>query len=429
MFWFLKKLHKMQIPVNIPSSMNTDRRNPKALTAPEAAEDLPVVALVGISGYGRVHLSWLEDMAANQRLHFAAAVVINPDEEREACERLRARGVRLYEDWRAMLEAWKGRLDLCMAPVPIHLHAEVTVAALEAGANVLVEKPIAATVGQARAVQAAEHRTGRWVAVGYQDIYSASTIRIAAQLAAGRIGRLRSVRWLGLWPRPESYYRRTSWAGRVMVAGQPVRDSPLNNAMAHYLNLSLHWAWAGSGLMPEPMVAEAELFRSYLIESFDTAVVRLRTSAGVTIHAAVSHCCPEERPITLRIFGDEGELQWIHRQKAVWLSGGVEIEEFALGDKDEAMKAMFEAVLARLDSPLAQICTSEQALLQVRAIEALPVEIHCIPPPFSRRISKNGDSSMVVKNIAADLAACLHSGALPSEIGVEWAKSANFSIK
>ena len=393
------------------------------MPGPARRPSRPAVALVGISGYGRVYLRWLEAMVARRRLRFAAAVVINPDEEREACDRLRALGVKLFRDWRE-LETLAGGLDLCLIPTPIHWHAEITVAALEFGANVLVEKPLAGSLAQARAIQAAEARTGRWVAVGYQDFYAPSTIEIAQQLAAGRIGRIRSVRWLGLWPRSAEYYRRNGWAGRKVLDDRPVRDSPLNNAMAHYLNLALYWAGAGQGTPAHPERAEAELFRCYPIENFDTAVTRMFTAEGVMIQSAVTHCCEENRPIEIRVSGDEGEMSWVHGREAVWKSGGGAVERVDLSQGEETMNAMFSTVLARLRDPGARICTSTLARPQVAAIEALPEEVRDIAPVWLERASSREEARLFVRNISADLEACLRRAALPSELGLAWARPA-----
>jgi predicted dehydrogenase len=399
------------------------RRIPRDIAGPARKPSRPSVALVGISGYGRVYLRWLEAMVARRRLRFAAAVVINPEEEREACERLRALGVKLFRDWRE-LATLAGSLDLCLIPTPIHWHAEIAVSALQFGANVLVEKPLAGSLVQAEAIQAAEARTGRWVAVGYQDFYAPSTIEIARQLAAGRLGRIRSVRWLGLWPRSAEYYRRNDWAGRKVLHGRPVRDSPLNNAMAHYLNLALYWAAAGQGTPAVPERSEAELFRCYSIENFDTAVTRFFTPDGVMIQSAVTHCCEENRPIEIRVTGDEGEMSWVHRREAVWKSNTGPVERVDLSGCEETMNAMFSSVLARLRDPEARICTSAMARPQVAAIESLPEDVREIVPPWVARASSREEPRLYVPNIAEDLEACLRSGALPSELGIAWARPA-----
>ncbi|HSI82876.1 MAG: Gfo/Idh/MocA family protein [Candidatus Methylacidiphilales bacterium] len=331
----------------------------------------PRMALVGVSGYGRVYLRWLEAARQRGEIEFVAATVVNPEEERETCQRLAGMGVRIYTSWETMLEDLKGRLDLCMIPAPIHLHASIAVSALEGGANVLVEKPLAGSLAQAALIQDAERRTGRWIAVGFQDVYAPSTQAISRKLLEGRIGTIQKVRWLGLWPRTEDYYRRNNWAGRLSVDGLPVRDSPLNNAMAHFLNLSLLWAGSAPGCCAWPSRVTGELFRHHPIESFDTAFVQIRTDTAVDIRAAATHYCVKEHSIRVKIQGTEGELNWHHGREAVLTFPGGE-ELYPLEPSHEAsVEYMFRAVLRKCVDPSTPVCTSAQAMPHVAAIEAL----------------------------------------------------------
>ncbi len=102
-------------------------------------------AIIGVSGYGATIYSDLMREKNNGLLEITAATIINQNEEKAKCDELKAMGCRLYTDYREMLGNEK--LDICFIPTGIHLHAPMTVAALEAGVNVVVEKPAAATVG------------------------------------------------------------------------------------------------------------------------------------------------------------------------------------------------------------------------------------------------------------------------------------------
>src|SRR5690606_23619104 len=192
----------------------------------------------------------------------AAVTVINPDEEARTVAGLRALGCEVYPDYRTMLERQRGQIDLCLVPTGIDWHARMTIDALRAGANVLVEKPLCCSLAEAGAIAAAEAETGRFVAVGLQDFYEPGTAWLKEQRDRGVIGDLESIRFLGLWRRPRQYFERNGGAGRLEVDGQPVLDSPLSNALAHYAMLSLHLA----GPDPEDAAivtqVEAELLRA-----------------------------------------------------------------------------------------------------------------------------------------------------------------------
>ena len=71
-----------------------------------------------------------------------------------------------YEDWRAMLAA--ERLDAVLVCTPPDVHREVVLGAAEAGLAIYLEKPVAHTLDDARAIAAAVDGAGVVCAVGYQ---------------------------------------------------------------------------------------------------------------------------------------------------------------------------------------------------------------------------------------------------------------------
>lgn len=71
-----------------------------------------------------------------------------------------------YEDWRAMLGA--ERLDAVLVCTPPDAHREVVLGAAEAGLAVYLEKPVAHTLDDARAIAAAVDGAGVVCAIGYQ---------------------------------------------------------------------------------------------------------------------------------------------------------------------------------------------------------------------------------------------------------------------
>ena len=103
-----------------------------------ATKKLPRVALIGISGYGRIHLQLARECRDRGEVEIVAATVINQEEEAQNVAELRQHGCEIFADYREMLGAFRGRIDLCLIPTGIHWHTRMTIAALEAGANVLL---------------------------------------------------------------------------------------------------------------------------------------------------------------------------------------------------------------------------------------------------------------------------------------------------
>src|SRR5690606_17230028 len=88
----------------------------------------------------------------------------------------------------------------------------------------------------------------------------------------------------------EAYYRRSGWAGKIRdPEGRWILDSPANNAMAHDLHNMFYVLGKKTDESAVPAWVEAELYRAYPIENFDTAAVRCRTADGVDVLFYVSH--------------------------------------------------------------------------------------------------------------------------------------------
>src|SRR5919204_1512862 len=98
---------------------------------------------------------------------------------------------RVYEDHAALLEA--GQLDAVVISAPAATHAEITVAALDAGAHVFVEKPLCITLADADRIIAARDRAQRVVQVGYMKRFDPAWERMLAELP-GSAAELRYIR-------------------------------------------------------------------------------------------------------------------------------------------------------------------------------------------------------------------------------------------
>jgi predicted dehydrogenase len=247
----------------------------------------------------------------------------------------------------------------------------MTIAALRSGANVLVEKPLAGSIAEVEAVEAEERKSGRFVAVGFQDLYEPSAAWLKQELINQTIGEIRSVRFLGIWPRGRSYFTRNDWAGRLQSGGVPVLDSPLNNAFGHFVMLSLYFA------SPEeqgaaPAVPEGvELFRAHAIESFDTAVVKLRTRGDVKIWCGVSHVSHETVEPEIFIQGAGGTAGWRFENETWLVDMHGRRQQRAMPNITGTRQAMMAAVLRRLKQPDEPICGVALARRHTEVIEAI----------------------------------------------------------
>lgn len=117
-------------------------------------------------------------------------------------------GVKVYQDWRQLLEKEK-HLDSVNVSTPDHMHGPITLSALERGLNVYTQKPLTQTIHEAREVARLASAKKVVTQMGIQLHSSAIHQTIAATVRAGTIGKVKEVHsWSGKhWgdtkPRPD----------------------------------------------------------------------------------------------------------------------------------------------------------------------------------------------------------------------------------
>ena len=382
---------------------------------------VPRVALIGVSGYARIYLDLARAARDRGEIDLCAVVIINPHEEAATEAELRQHGSAVYRDYEAMLRRESGRLDLCLIPTGIPWHARMTLAALAAGAHVLVEKPLAGSLAEVAAIRAAEAATGRFVAVGFQDIYSPVNRWLKQELCNGAIGRLHTVRFIGLWPRPAAYFTRNPWAGRLHADGTQVLDSPLNNAFAHFVNLSLYLAGPTPAAGASVTIESAELLRAHAIESFDTSVVRARSPEGISFWFGATHTCHELREPEIYLEGSAGRVEWKHERNCLLIRADGRTVEHVLPDSVANRQSMFAAVLAKLRAPDTIVCTTALAERHTAFVEAVhdAARVQAVPADLiSWEKPANGTAPVpVVNGLEAALYRALAARSQLSETG------------
>jgi predicted dehydrogenase len=145
---------------------------------------------VGVIGLGEVaqviHLPVIESLP--DRYELAAVCDISPGLLKRVGDRYRVE--RRYGDGREMVAA--GGLDCVFVLNSDEYHAECTIAALEAGLDVLVEKPMCLSPREAEEIIAARDRSGRTVMVAYMRRFAPAFEAAVERLPA--LGPIRYVR-------------------------------------------------------------------------------------------------------------------------------------------------------------------------------------------------------------------------------------------
>jgi len=140
----------------------------------------------GLLSTARINRSLIAGVRASKRSHLTAIASRELPKGREFAQNwdiLTAYGS--YEDLLA-----DPNIDVIYNPLPNHLHALWTIKALEAGKHVLVEKPIALSVSEVRAIRQAALKNGKIVAEAFMYRHHPQTLKVQELVAAGEIGEI-----------------------------------------------------------------------------------------------------------------------------------------------------------------------------------------------------------------------------------------------
>lgn len=220
-------------------------------------------ALVGCGKVGQIHAQALQSLPESE---FVAVC----DADLKRAESFAAKfNVRPFADVRTMIRESGAQAISVATPHP--LHAEATIAAAEAGAHVLVEKPLAANLRDCDAMIVAARKANIKLGVISQRRFYEPVRRMKDAIDAGKIGRPVLALFVMYSWRDEAYYRSDPWRGRWDTEGGGV----LVNQSPHQLDL-LQWFM---GPIAEISGAWAN-FNHPFIEVEDTAVALIRFQNG-----------------------------------------------------------------------------------------------------------------------------------------------------
>ncbi|MFH2113538.1 MAG: Gfo/Idh/MocA family oxidoreductase [Spirochaetota bacterium] len=187
-------------------------------------------------------------------------------------------GIQPYGDIAEMVAGSTADVVIVASPHPQHKDHAIT--ALQAGAHVLVEKPMAILVEDCDEMMAAAIKAGRLLSVICQRRWYPSVQRIRKAIDAGKLGEpaLGQVVMLG-W-RDQAYYASDPWRGSWEHEGGGV----LVNQAPHQLDL-LQW------LMGPALEVSAywENLNHPYVEVEDTAVASIRFAGGALGSVLVSN--------------------------------------------------------------------------------------------------------------------------------------------
>lgn len=265
-------------------------------------------------GCGRISPNHIE-AAKNSKLDFVAMCDILPSVMEEKSEKFGLSEVRKYTDYKEMLE--KEKPELVAIATESGKHAAIALDCIEAGCNVIIEKPIALSIADADAIITAGKKKGVLVCANHQNRFNKSVQYIRKALEEGRFGKLSHGAAHIRWNRGKSYYDQAPWRGTWAQDG-----GCLMNQCIHNIDL-LRWMMGDE--VDEVMAYTDQLEHSYLeAEDLGMAIVKFKNGSYGLIEGT-TNVYPKNLEETLYIFGEKGTA------KAAGTSDNI-IEEWRFGD-------------------------------------------------------------------------------------------------
>lgn len=260
---------------------------------------------VGLVGCGHIAERHLAAYAGLPYAEVAAACDPVPGRARELLDRYGFAEAKSYSGFEEMFAAQT--FDAVSVCVHNALHAPASIAALENGACVLLEKPFASSVADAVEIMRAEKRTGKFVSVGFQQRYSGSMKQVKEICQSGRLGKI--------------YYIQTGGGrrrGLPTSEGFVKKECAGSGALGDIGCYSLDTVLDALGY-PRPTTVtgytsdffgkkkEYEFSSAFNVEDFAAAFIRLETGCVIDFRIAwAMH--PDTSGDTL-IYGTEGALR------------------------------------------------------------------------------------------------------------------------
>lgn len=218
---------------------------------------------------------------------------------------------RIYTDYQTMFTEEK--LDAVSVATPNSLHAPVAIAALQAGINVLCEKPLSTSAVEGQKIADAARKSKGLFMMGMNNRFRDDTRILRATIERGELG--------------EIYYARCGWVRRSGIPGagtwftrkEMSGGGPLIDLGVHALDLTLYlmgnprpvsvfgatYGKFGPAGRAPGMPPRTDRTTVYDVEDLAAAQIRLENGATVVLEASWAQYCERER-LYSEVYGDRG---------------------------------------------------------------------------------------------------------------------------
>lgn len=244
----------------------------------------------------------------------AGALDHRPEAGKDYAQRLGIAADRAYGDWKEMLEGERNRqdrIDLVTVATPNATHFEITKAFLEAGFNVLCEKPMTVTVAEGEEIVRVAEASGKICAVNYCYTAYPMVRQARAMVRAGEIGKVRLV----VTAFSHGHHGDATDADNPRVRWR--YDPAQAGVSGQFADCGIHALNMASFICDDEVETLSADFASTIPsrELEDDAMVNFRMSGGTVGRLWTSSVAiGRQHGFEIQVFGETGGLRWFSEQ-------------------------------------------------------------------------------------------------------------------
>lgn len=252
-------------------------------------------ALIGCGRISPNHIM----AAKNNNLDFVAMCDIDQKMMKDKTEKFGLDSVHQYTDYQEMLE--KEKPELVAIATWSGEHARIALDCLDAGCNVIVEKPIALSLADADRIIAKANEKNLKVCANHQNRFNKSIQKIRTALEAGRFGKMFYGTATIRWNRNQDYYKQAPWRGTWEEDG-----GALMNQCIHNIDL-LRWMM---GDEVDTVYGMTDRLNHPYIDCEDLGIAVIKFKNGsYGIIEGTTDIYPKNLEETLYLFGEKGTVK------------------------------------------------------------------------------------------------------------------------
>lgn len=272
------------------------------------------MALVGGgqgSFIGRVHCT--AAVLDNRAALVAGALSSNPERSKASAPDYDIAADRAYGSINELIAAEQKlpadkRIDFVSVTTPNHTHYEIAKAAVDAGFNVICDKPMTFDLKQAEDLAAAVDKSGVVFAVSHNYTGYPLVRQAREMILAGELGEINAIRsnYIQGWLRTkleESGQKQAAWRTDPSKSGAA---GCFGDIATHAYNLGRYM----TGLLPDQISCHLRTFEpGRKLDDYGTAIIKLENGGLYTVTASqISH--GRENDLFIEIDGTKGAIQW-----------------------------------------------------------------------------------------------------------------------